>query len=263
MSIFGKYIVITRTAEQAQPFIQALTRSHAHPVLFPCLQMVPTLSAAYLTTISQQLQAGHYDWLVVTSSNAVQMIQQQCANHHVAWHIPAHVRIAAVGQQTAQIIQQYWHRTPDFVPTEHNAHALVSGFHTIRPHRVCWFTTPTAPNHFHDAPFFIERIDVYKNETVHNGADFRQLLSDQHVDVVTWHSGSAVHAFIERLIASKITRHHLSNVVYAAFGKSTYDACHHIGITPHIYTPDMTLTAWMDALHTHFDDYGAFYGLSS
>jgi uroporphyrinogen-III synthase len=261
MSIVGKYIIITRTQEQAQPFVHALTRSYACPIVFPCLEVVPTLSAPYLTTIAQQLQAGHYDWLVITSSNAVQSIHQQCVHHRIAWHIPIHVRIAAVGHQTAQTIQQYWQRTPDFVPTHHNAQALVSELHHFHPHRACWFTIPTAPNHFHDATFVVERINVYQHKTVNSGLGFRQLLDAQQVDVITWHSGSAVHAFIERLLIDTITRHDLQHVVYAAFGASTYDACQKLGITPHIYTPEMTTAAWMDALHAYFHEDGEWYGL--
>lgn len=263
MSIAGKYVIITRTVEQAQPFVHALERSYACPIVFPCINVVPTLSATYLHMLVQQLQAHQYDWIVVTSSNAIHTMHQQCVRHDVQWQIPPQVRIAAVGKQTAHTVQQLWHRTADIIPSEHRARALVSELQVFHPRHICWFTTPQAPNHFHDVPYHVDRVDVYKHEPIRHGTQFQQLLANQHVDIITWHSGSAVHAFIDRMLLINITRHHLRHVVFAAFGQSTYEACQHLGISPQVHTTEMTVPAWMDALHTYFNDYGELYGLPS
>jgi uroporphyrinogen III methyltransferase/synthase len=71
---------------------------------------------------------AHFDWIVFASRHAVAAVIERMPV------MPANLRVAAVGQATAQVLRQRGWRV-DLLPDEANAAALVSAFETTAPGR--------------------------------------------------------------------------------------------------------------------------------
>lgn len=98
LPLAGLRIVVTRPRGQANELAQNITRLGGKPLLFPLLEIVPVSDTKVLTTLAQNLQC--YDLLVFISPNAVKYGMATLIG------IPPNVRIAAVGQSSAQALRE-------------------------------------------------------------------------------------------------------------------------------------------------------------
>jgi len=99
--------------------VSALLRSRgAIPVVAPMINFAGTDDAAALTEALVGLQAGSYDWLVVTSATTVDVLSGQSVA------VPSTTRVAAVGETTAAALTLAGYRV-DFIPSDNSARGLV------------------------------------------------------------------------------------------------------------------------------------------
>jgi uroporphyrinogen-III synthase len=112
--------VVTRSAAQARDFCERLAAFGAEAIAFPVIRVV-ALPAPELDRAVDRI--GDFDWLVLTSVNAVEHLCARLAERRpeALSELPP---IAAVGGATARALM---HRglTPAFVPSEFRAAALV------------------------------------------------------------------------------------------------------------------------------------------
>ncbi|MCA9871777.1 MAG: uroporphyrinogen-III synthase, partial [Anaerolineae bacterium] len=73
----GKRIVVTRAAEQAGDLDELLRERGATPLPYPCIAIAVPEDAAPLDEALRGLAAGGYDWLVLTSRNAVAILAER------------------------------------------------------------------------------------------------------------------------------------------------------------------------------------------
>ncbi len=97
LPLVGLNIAVTRPRGQANGLAQNITRLGGKPLLFPLLEIAPASDTKALTTLAQNLQL--YDLLVFISPNAVNYAMAELNN------VPSKVRIAAVGQSSAQALR--------------------------------------------------------------------------------------------------------------------------------------------------------------
>ncbi len=97
LPLAGLNIVVTRPREQANGLAQNITRLGGTPLLFPLLEIAPPSDTKALSTLAQNLQAC--DLLVFISPNAVKYGMAELNA------LPPNVRIAAVGQSSAQALR--------------------------------------------------------------------------------------------------------------------------------------------------------------
>lgn len=93
----GLTIVVTRPREQAASLMQRIEDLGGEPVAFPLLDISPASDARALRELAQHLTS--YDLLIFISPNAVQY------GMSVLRAIPGAVRVAAVGQSSAQALR--------------------------------------------------------------------------------------------------------------------------------------------------------------
>jgi uroporphyrinogen-III synthase len=95
--------------------VSAALRSHgAHPVIAPLINFAPSENAHDLMVALLRLEAGDYDWLVVTSATTVDVLMGNSIR-------PAPTtRVAAVGETTAAALGLAGIRV-DFVPENDNS----------------------------------------------------------------------------------------------------------------------------------------------
>ena len=124
----GLTVVVTRPERQAARFVQLLKEAGAVPVSCPTLAIDPIILDAASRI---RLAPDDYDWVIYTSTNAVEQAFAQLPR-------PRKARIAAVGRATARALRDEGldvHATPEQVSNSEGLLALPE-FAGIRGRRV-------------------------------------------------------------------------------------------------------------------------------
>lgn len=125
LPLAGKTILITRALGQSSLFSNLLQQQGAMVIEMPAIAIVPPSSWEALDRAIAHLL--EYDWLILTSANAVEYFFERLAFQNKDARALAGVKIAVVGEKTAQILQQYGLK-PDFIPPEFVADAIANYF---------------------------------------------------------------------------------------------------------------------------------------
>jgi uroporphyrinogen-III synthase len=99
----GRRIVVTRAAQQSGGLRERLEQQGAEVLLLPTIEIVPPESYAPLDDALRQ--ARGFDWLVVTSANAVRVMDDRLTALGLGVQSLGHVRCAAVGPSTADAMR--------------------------------------------------------------------------------------------------------------------------------------------------------------
>jgi uroporphyrinogen-III synthase len=100
-SLRGKRVVVTRAAEQSEALVKALREQGAEPLLMPMVVFAPPENVEAMDEVMRGTE--RYDWLFLTSQNALRALQERCEKLGVV--LPRRmrgVRIAVVGPTTAK-----------------------------------------------------------------------------------------------------------------------------------------------------------------
>lgn len=120
-----KTILVTRSANQASPFIDRLKQEGATVVEMPALEIVPPSSWQPLDEALTRL--ADFDWLLLTSANSVDYFFERLAMQIRDLRALSGIKIAVVGDKTAQKLEQRGLK-PDFTPPEFVADSLAAHF---------------------------------------------------------------------------------------------------------------------------------------
>ena len=131
LALQGKRILVTRSASQASQFTDLLTSRGAEVIEMPTLAILPPTSWEFLDQAIASLP--NYDWLILTSANAVESFFARLKNSGKDSRALYSLKIAVVGRKTAEVLANYG-ITPDLVPTDFVADALVDAFLAIPDH---------------------------------------------------------------------------------------------------------------------------------
>src|SRR5665213_2911159 len=126
----GKQILITRARHQAQTLATALEDHGAEVLAIPAIEIVPPDSYDALDAALRD--ARKYQWLVLTSANAVEVLvgrlekiaRKTFTPPAIGIHSSDSVRIAAMGPATARALESHG-LTVDVVPEKYVAESLV------------------------------------------------------------------------------------------------------------------------------------------
>lgn len=118
----GKRILVTRARHQAGQLSAELVKLGAEVIEIPAIEIVPPASFGPLDDALRSIQK--YQWLIVSSANAVRAIQERCATLKVMPESFSRVKIAAVGATTAGALEEAGFSVA-VTPKEYVAEALV------------------------------------------------------------------------------------------------------------------------------------------
>ena len=102
----GRRIVVTQAALQAPELADLLRASGAAPLLYPCIDIRPPDDPATLDQALALATQSGFDWLVLTSTNAVCVVAQRLATLGLTPQHLAGMRVATVGASTAAAVQE-------------------------------------------------------------------------------------------------------------------------------------------------------------
>jgi uroporphyrinogen III methyltransferase / synthase len=100
----GKRVVVTRAAGQSEPLVAELRRRGAVPMVLPMVRFGLPEKLELLDRAIGQLKS--FDWVIVTSQNAVRAIRERCEARKLDMRTAfGGAKIAAVGPATAEAVE--------------------------------------------------------------------------------------------------------------------------------------------------------------
>ena len=113
----GATVIVTRPHDQSAELVALLRDRGATPIVAPAIEIVPSRSSA-LTRALDDLRAGEFDWLTLTSRATVDVLRGRMRPGDVR------ARVAAVGEGTSEAFAGWANRRPDLVPRTFTTEAL-------------------------------------------------------------------------------------------------------------------------------------------
>ncbi len=240
--LFGRKVVVTRARSQSPGLVQRLLALGARPVEIPTIRIdAPGDGGAALDAGVEALEAGRYEWVVFTSTNAVGALLDRVADLRAL----AGVRIAAVGPGTAAALASY-RLVADLVPDRNLAAGLVEVFPgPSRPGAGVLFPRAAAgrdvlPDGLRAAGWHVETVEAYRTVPVDAGDDLKAAAAA--ADAVCFTSASTVTGFVEACGAGAVPG------VVVCIGPVTADAARVEGLRVDAVADPHTLDGLIDAL---------------
>ena len=200
LPLFGRRVVVTRASAQASGLRDALAALGADVLELPALRMEP-LDSAPLQSAVRRL--AEYQWLVLTSQNAVGFLWEALRAAERDARALADVRIACVGKSTSEALLARG-LAADVVPPRFVAEAVLEALaarHDVPGTRVLYVAAEGAraalPDGLRALDCTVDVVPVYR--TVSDGEDasaLRASLARGDVGATTFASASAVRGFV-------------------------------------------------------------------
>lgn len=251
----GKKIIVTRAAEQAGEFSVKLATRGATVLECPTIRLVEPESWQLLDLAIRELPG--YDWLVLTSGNAVRFFFQRLDALGLDARALACCRICAVGPKTADEIRSCGIK-PDLVPTDYKAEGVVDEFSRLDMHdsRVLF---PRADKARDVIPRELKRMGAHVDSPVAYRNIFPErlppetlfALEKRSVDCITFTSSSTVQN-LAAMLGEELMLDMLKGVTVASIGPITSKSCRDLGLRVDIEPKSHTLDALAEALEAHF-----------
>jgi uroporphyrinogen III methyltransferase / synthase len=262
LPLAGKTILVTRSLGQSSQFSHRLTASGATVIEMPTLEIGPPSSWEALDNAIAYL--SDFNWLILTSTNAIDYFFERLTSQGKDVRALAGVKIAVVGEKTAQHLKQRCIQ-PDFIPPNFVADSLVENF----------------PDELSGKKVLFPRVEsggreVLVKELTAKGAEVIEIAAYQSccpssispaaelaiqnhaLDVITFASSKTVQFFCQ-LTASKFSQNsdgnqlsvvanYLNGVCIASIGPQTSKTCHTLFGRVDVEAEEYTLDGLTQAL---------------
>lgn len=254
-TLCGKRIIVTRAAEQAGEFSAKLAARGATVLECPTIRLVEPESWQLLDLALRELSG--YDWLVLTSGNAVRYFFQRMDTLGLDARALGGCKICAVGPKTADEIRAYGIK-PDLVPSDYKAEGVVDEFSRLdmQGSRILY---PRADKARDVVPRELKRMGAHVDSPVAYRNIFPErlppetlfALEKRSVDCITFTSSSTVQN-LAAMLGEELMLDMLRGVAVASIGPITSKSCRELGLRVDIEPESHTLDALAEALEAHF-----------
>lgn len=253
--LLGKRVVVTRAVEQSEPLMNGLRESGAQPLLVPMVSFAPPDDFGPLD--DALLHGRQFDWLLLTSSNALRALQERCVTLELSIaEVFAGVNIAVVGPGSADAARQVGLDVL-YVASLYQGVALAKELgEQLRSKRIFLPRSDIASRDMvevlvnHGA--HVTEVIAYKTE-LPSEAEREKLRAKLHegVEAVLFFSPSAVHHFQSLLGDAEFAR--MANTsTFAAIGPVTKAALQEAGVRRILVAESATVPSLLSGLSQHF-----------
>jgi uroporphyrinogen III methyltransferase/synthase len=243
--LFGKRVLITRPAHQADELAQQLWEAGAEPIVAPTIAISPPedLEAAR----DAAGRAASYRWVVFTSRNGVDAFFDRLAELGRDARAFGEAKIAAIGPKTAEALAVRGIRV-DFIPASFVNEAVAEGLlaRTAPGDRILLYRAQEArevlPEMLRAAHRHVDVVAAYRTRLI-DDPDLPE--KAERADIVTFTSSSTVAGFLRavphgaRLLTTKTV---------AAIGPITAETLHAAGIRVDVVADAFTVDGLLRAL---------------
>ena len=245
--LFGRRIVVTRAAQQAQMLSEKLRELGADVIEMPATR-IARLDSSPLRKLLPDLAT--YKWLIFTSQNGVGIFWENLLASGLDARALAPLRVAAVGPATAAALLERGIAV-DVIPERFVAEGLLEKLRKrddVSGARVLYVTAENArealPDGLRELGADVTVLPVYRSTTDGAGAGrLAKRVAAGAVDVVTFTSGSAVRAYVEA-VGVELAR----KVAAASIGPQTSEALRAAGIEVSFEAKNSTIDGLLSAI---------------
>ncbi len=249
----GTRILVTRAKAQASGLSTGLKLLGAQVIEIPLIEIRKPASFRPIDKALRQI-AG-YDWLILTSINAVDVLFARLTIRKTALEKLNHLQVAAIGPATAKAISTYGLGV-DVVPKEYKAESVVKKLRKlIKGQRVLLVRAKVSrdviPNDLRKAGAEVTVVEAYEAVVpVSSKQRITSLL--QHPDkmphIITFTSSSTVKNFVALVGKRAAKSRAFANTKFASIGPVTSATLRSFNLTPHIRAKDYTMPGLIDAI---------------
>ncbi|HPY82043.1 MAG TPA: uroporphyrinogen-III synthase [Bacteroidales bacterium] len=100
-------IISTASVEGSISLLQQLVEHGMQVYTFPMIEVRPIAKSQYIQNAISSIST--YQWIIFTSKFGVQYFFESLHKYTRAYELPSHIRIACVGQKTADVLVRYNH----------------------------------------------------------------------------------------------------------------------------------------------------------
>lgn len=251
----GRTVLVTRAPGQAGEIVRLLREAGAEVAVIPTIEIVPPADWGPADSAIDRLEG--YDWVILTSENAVDRFLGRVRERRGSLAALAGPRICAVGPKTRDAIAGAGLQVA-FMPRTYRAEALVeeAGAETWRGRKILF---PRAEQGREVIPAAMRSLDarldtvtVYRTVPSAAGRErLASLLRGGGLDAVTFTSGSTVESFAALLDPMDLPRVR-GPVVVACIGPVTAEAAAAAGLPPDVVAEKATIASLVEALARRF-----------
>jgi uroporphyrinogen III methyltransferase/synthase len=196
-----------------------------------------------------------YDWIVLTSTNGVDALDERMRLHGLRIADLAASRVAAVGSATATHLRALGVE-PAVVPDRFRAEGLVDSLRAVGPAAGSNVLIARAaearevlPDELREAGFEVDVVPVYRVVSVQPPVEVLERLASGSVDAVVFASGGTARRFVEALSDEGMDAAAvLVGPVVASIGPVTTAVLHEIGIAVDVEACESTMESVVQAL---------------
>lgn len=257
----GWRIVITRAEEQADSLAERLRSLGAEPLAYPTIAFAPPEDVRPLDEALRRIPTGAYTWLMLTSVNAVNAVQQRIHSfgQEPRAFLADHCKVAAVGPTTTTACNELLGMQPAIVPKKFVAEALAEAMGDMRGQRALLanadIARPVLQQKLSEAGAEVERVVAYRTIPATGGVDLPPLLAAGTVHAITFTSGSTARYFVERI--GQATLDAARQTIIACIGPIAADAAREAGLPPTLVASTYTEQGLVEALVQYAQQKGA------
>lgn len=237
----GWRVLVPRGGEWGNSIAATLRRNGAIPVVAPMINFASTESAIELADSFARLEAGDFEWLVVTSSTTVDVL----VGHAVT--LPEATKVAAVGESTASALALAGYRV-DFIPAKDNStRGLVKEWRLDAPYGTVLVpqsedADDTLAAGFADLGIATECVTAYRTVGVTVSPDVARGVASGDIRGILITSGSVARQIQQQLAPLP------SDTVVAAIGPRTAFDARAVGIRVDVIAESRTADSLVEAL---------------
>ncbi|MDA3936440.1 MAG: uroporphyrinogen-III synthase [Actinomycetota bacterium] len=252
----GLTIMVTRTLEQAAALTEPLEEFGAEVISLPVIDIVDPDD--WMPTDRALAALGTYDWVVLTSTNAVDRFLERIEAHGLSIEVLDEVKVAVVGSGTAGRLAQAG-RTADLIPENFRAEGLVAAFKAMGAGPGWRVLVPRAlearevlPDTLRELDCEVDVVPVYQTVRAKPDPEALSHLNDGSIDIVTFTSPSTVYHFIAILDEAGIDADWvMESITSASIGPITSDALEDLGYEAGIEAQVSTIAVLIDSIVEH------------
>jgi uroporphyrinogen III methyltransferase/synthase len=250
--LYGWKVLVPRTRDQAGVLSAQLRGYGAVPVEVPTIAVEPPRTPAPMDRAVKGIGDGRYMWVAFTSTNAVKAVREKLEESGLDARIFSGVKVAAVGDATAQALVDFGIR-PDLVPSgEQSSEGLVADWapydDSFDPiDRVFLpradIATDTLVAGLKDLGWQVDDVTAYRTvRAAPPPAETREALKGGGFDAVLFTSSSTVRNLVG--IAGKPHE----TTVLACIGPATKAAAEELGLRVDVLSPKPDVATLVESL---------------
>jgi uroporphyrinogen-III synthase len=253
MELRGRTILITRAATQSEELRTGLEAAGARVLECPAIEIVPVEDWTAVDRAARNLHT--YDWLILTSTNAVTHFMERLRILGLACSIP----IAVVGSATAARLSE-WNLKAARIPEDFRAEGLLvqferdlKGIHILIPRAET--AREILPEELRRRGASVDVITVYRTvKTLASLSAFREMLQGEKIDAVVFTSPSAIRNVAEAVGGDLAST--LASVPIAVIGPVAQEAAESAGLHVKILPDRATIQDLIESIRSYFSTRG-------